>query len=170
VEFVQKPVRASFLLDAIDRNLSDRASEFSSFESPKSSERPGLALLEAAPIDASVIGELANLSRDPTFEERLLRGVRSDCAQLVEKIIAGLSQRRYDDVSNAAHALKGAAGSVGAGLWVQFAIRLEELSPEALRLKASALTQELLRLSQRTNAALDAHIESRVRLKQSSAQ
>jgi len=169
-EFVQKPVRASFLLDAIDRNLADRAGEFSSFEFAKSDARPVLAALEAAPLDASVIKELANLSRDPTFEERLLRGVRSDCAQLVEKILTGLSQRKYDDVSNAAHALKGAAGSVGAGLWVQFAIRLEKLSPEALFLKAAAMTRELLRITQRTNAALDAHIESRVRLKQSSAQ
>ena len=169
-EFVQKPVRASFLLDAIDRNLADRASEFSSFESAKSDQRPAVSMLEAAPLDASVIAELANLSRDPTFEERLLRGVRSDCAQIVEKIITALSQRNYQDVGNAAHALKGAAGSVGAGLWVQFAGRLEKLAPDALRLKAPALTQELLRITTRTNAALDAHIASRVRLKQSSAQ
>ena len=63
-----------------------------------------------------------------------------------------------------------AAGSVGAGLWVQFAIRLEKSTHEALRLKAGALTQELTRITQRTNAALDAHIESRIRQKQSSAQ
>ena len=169
-EFVKKPVRASFLLDAIDRNLAERASEFSSFESAKSDQRPAPSILEAAPLDASVIAELANLSRDPTFEERLLRGVRSDCAQIVEKVVTGLSQRNYQDVSNAAHALKGAAGSVGAGLWVQFATRLEKLAPDELRLKAAALTQELLGITMRTNAALDAHIASRVRFKQSSAQ
>ncbi len=169
-EFVQKPVRASFLLDAIDRNLADRAGEFSSFESGKADEQRSLTVVEAAPLDAYVIAELANLSRDPTFEERLLRGVRSDCAQLVEKIMSALSRRNFQEVSNAAHALKGAAGSVGAGLWVQFAIRLEKMSPEALRLKEAVLTQELQRISQKTNAALDAHIESRTHQKQSSAQ
>jgi len=168
-EFVQKPVRASFLLDAIDRNLADRAAEFSSFESEQVEDVHPISIATVSPLDQSVIAELANLSRDPTFEERLLRGVRSDCAQLVEKIISAISQRKYQDVGYAAHALKGAAGSVGAGLWVQFAIRLEKMSPESLRLKETALTQELLRISQRTNAALDAHIESRVRLKQSSA-
>jgi len=168
-EFVQKPVRASFLLDAIDRNLADRASEFSSFEvAPVEEPRP-IAIAPVSPLDQSVIAELANLSRDPTFEERLLRGVRSDCAQLVEKIIAAISQRKSQDVANAAHALKGAAGSVGAGLWVQFASRLEKTSPESMRLKETALIQELQRISQTTNAALDAHIESRVRQKQSSA-
>ncbi len=169
-EFVQKPVRASFLLDAIDRNLADRADEFSSFESGTPDERLSPASIEVEPINRSVIAELANLSRDPTFEERLLRGVRSDCAQLVEKIVGALSQRKYEDVGNAAHALKGAAGSVGAGLWVQFAIQLENSSPETLRLKSVALTQELLRITQRTYAALDAHIVSRVQQKQSSAQ
>ena len=160
-EFVQKPVRASFLLDAIERNLAHRASEFSSFESGRPDEHRQLSIIEAPPLDATVIAELANLSRDPTFEERLLRGVRSDCAQLVERLIAALSQHKFQEVANATHALKGAAGSVGAGLWVQFAIRLEKMSPELLRLKETTLTQELLRISQKTNAALDAHIESK---------
>ena len=167
-EFVQKPVRASFLLDAIDRNLAERAGDF--VASARSEERPALTVVQPPPLDPSVIAELANLSRDPTFEERLLRGVRSDCAQLVDEIVTALSKRRYQDVSNAAHALKGAAGSVGAGLWVQFAVRLEKADHETLRLKAGALAQELTRISQRTYEALDTHIESRVRQKQSSAQ
>jgi two-component system sensor histidine kinase RpfC len=169
-EFVQKPVRASLLLDAIDRNLADRSEDFHATSSSRTEDRPSLAMIEAPPLDASVIAELANLSKDPTFEVRLLRGVRSDCAQLVEQIIMALEQHKFQDVSNAAHALKGAAGSVGAGLWVQFAARIEKASHENLRLKASALSQELARITLRTNAALDSHIESRSRQKQSSAQ
>ena len=87
----------------------------------------------------------------------------------MDQIITALSQHKYSDVSNAAHALKGAAGSVGAGLWVQYAARLEKSSHETLRLKAGMLAQELTRITQRTNAALDAHIERRIRQKQSSA-
>ena len=168
-EFVQKPVRASLLLDAIDRNLSDRASELSTMSLPRLENRPSLTAVEVAPLDVGVIAELANLSKDPTFEVRLLRGVRSDCSQLVERIGSALAENKYQDVSNAAHALKGAAGSVGAGLWVQFAERLEKSSHEVLRLKASALLQELTRITHRTIAALDSHIESRTRQKQSSA-
>lgn len=169
-EFVQKPVRASLLLEAIDRNLADRAGEFIVVASSPREDRLQLAVVEPAPIDADVVGELAKLSRDPTFEERLLRGVRADCAQLVERIVVALSKHTYEEVGEAAHALKGAAGSVGAGLWVQFAARLEKFDHESLRLKAAALTQELTRITQRTNSALDAYIESRVRQKQSSAQ
>ena len=79
-EFVQKPVRASFLLDAIDRNLADRASEFSSFESGSPIEQPQLVESGAA-ARCTVIAELAKLSRDPTFEERLAsRGEKRLCA------------------------------------------------------------------------------------------
>jgi two-component system sensor histidine kinase RpfC len=168
-EFVHKPVRASLLLDAIDRNLSDRASELSKITQPRPENRPTLTAVEIPPLDVGVIAELANLSKDPTFEVRLLRGVRSDCSQLVEQIGCALAQNKYQDVSNAAHALKGAAGSVGAGLWVQFAERLEKSSHEALRLKGSGLVQELTRITHRTIAALDSHIEIRSRQKQSSA-
>lgn len=168
-EFVQKPVRASHLLDAIDRNLAERAGDFSASTLPRLDDRQSLSVVQPPPLDPSVVAELANLSRDPTFEERLLRGVRSDCAQLVDEILRALSDKRYNDVGNAAHALKGAAGSVGAGLWVQFSTRLEKADHETLHLKAGALSQELTRITQRTYAALDAHIESRVRQKQSSA-
>jgi len=169
-EFVQKPIRASLLLDAIDRNLADRIGEFVEPATPKSDERPSLSMIEAPPLDPSVIAELAKLSNDPTFEERLLRGVRSDCTQLVDKIVVAIAQRNYQEVCNAAHALKGAAGSVGARLLVQIAGRLEKSSHETLKLKAGILTQEIAQVSQRTNAALDAHIQNRVQQKQSSAQ
>ncbi len=91
-EFVQKPVRASHLLDAIDRNLAERGEDFVPPTLPRLEERPPLAVVQPSPLDPSVIAELANLSRDPTFEERLLRGVRSDCAQLVDEIIRALSR------------------------------------------------------------------------------
>jgi two-component system, sensor histidine kinase RpfC len=160
-EFVQKPVRASLLLDAIDRNLSDRAAEFVTMPKSLQDGRASLVTLDSPPLDGNVIADLARLSKDPTFEVRLLRGVRSDCSQLVEQIIAALAQNNYQDVSNAAHALKGAAGNVGAGLWVQFAERLEKASHETLRQKARALAQELSNITKRTVAALDSHIEGR---------
>lgn len=168
-EFVKKPVRASLLLDAIDRNLADRAGEFHEV-SPAGHENPrSIAMIEVAPLNPTVIADLAKLSRDPTFEERLLRGVRDDCAKLVERIITALAQRNYEDLGDAAHALKGAAGNVGAALWVQFAERLEKSDNKTLNAKAGALAQELTRITQRTNVVLDEYIESRSRQKLSSA-
>jgi two-component system, sensor histidine kinase RpfC len=168
-EFVTKPVRASLVLDAIDRNLADRAGEFKKMPPPEHENTPSFAVVEGSALNPLVIAELAKLSKDPTFEVRLLRGVRDDCAKLVENIVTALARRNFEDISDAAHALKGAAGSVGAGLWVQFAERLERSDNQTLNMKAGALAQELTRISQRTYDALDSHIESRTDQKLSSA-
>lgn len=168
-EFVQKPVRASLLLDAIDRNLAGRGTELPTKRTEQNERATALSAIEAVALDASVVADLAKLSKDPTFEERLLRGVRADCTQLASAIHASLQGRKFGEISDVAHALKGAAASVGAGLLVHFAVRLEKLDPESLRANAEALTQELLRVSKRTCEALDTYIESRVRQKHSSA-
>ena len=74
-----------------------------------------------------------------------------------------LAHRRYEAVKDAAHALKGGAGSVGATLLVQLAIRFEKAGHDMLRLKAATWTEELGRAADATYAALDQHIEMRRR-------
>ena len=161
-EFVAKPVRASVLLDAIDRHLADEASTRAQAGVPqRAEERPALTVVDTPPLEARVVAELAGLSKDPTFVERLVRGFRSDCERLIGDIASGLASRNYEAVKDAAHALKGGAGSVGAALLVQFAVRLEKSSHETLRLRASALSEEGRSLADRTFAALDAHLATR---------
>ena len=66
-EFVAKPVRASLLLDAIERNLADDAEQFTAAPPARSEERPALTVVDTAPLDPVVMAELANFSSDPTF-------------------------------------------------------------------------------------------------------
>jgi HPt (histidine-containing phosphotransfer) domain-containing protein len=72
-------------------------------------------------------------------------------------------------VKDAAHALKGGAGSVGATQLTQFAVRLEKATHETMRLKSAQLTEELLRLSERTILALQEHLEAQRRQRLSSS-
>ncbi len=92
-----------------------------------------------------------------------------DCGRLVRQVADGLAQRKYQGVKDAAHALKGGAGSVGATQLTQFAVRLEKVTHETLRLKSAQLTEELLRLSERTMAALHEHLEEQRRQRQLSS-
>ncbi len=161
-EFVAKPVRASVLLDAIDRHLAEGTSTRARTGAPpRADERPSLTVVDTPPLEARIVAELAGLSKDPTFVERLVRGFRSDCERLVGDIASGLASRNYEAVKDAAHALKGGAGSVGAALLVQFAVRLEKSSHESLRLRATALSEEARSLADRTFAALDEHLSTR---------
>jgi two-component system sensor histidine kinase RpfC len=168
-EFVAKPVRATVLLDAVERHLSTRTTEFqSSAQHPRLEERPVLTVVETPVVDPGVLADLGRLSADPTFVERLVRGFHSDAERLVEAISAALAARRYEEVKDAAHALKGGAGSVGATQLVALALRFEKATHDMLRLKASAWTEELARAADAVFTALETHLEER-RKRQSSS-
>ena len=161
-EFVTKPIRASVLLDAVERNL-EIEPILNSIAAPplRAEDRQPLQVVDTPPMDASVLEDLGRLSKDPTFVERLLRGFRSDTERIVSEITNAIAQRKYEAVKDAAHALRGGAASVGATQLTQMASRLEKASHEALRMKAAQWTEELLRTSARTLEALDVHLEQR---------
>ncbi|HVE50097.1 MAG TPA: ATP-binding protein [Casimicrobiaceae bacterium] len=160
-EFMPKPLRASLLLDAIERHIS--SSEQKAVHRPQliAEERPVLSVVDVPPLDPAVLADLAKLSRDETFLDRLLRGFRRDTERLAHEITNSLVQRRYEGVKDAAHALKGGAASVGATKLYQLATRLDKASPEMLRLKAAQFTEELDATVGQAIEALDRFLESR---------
>lgn len=163
-EFIAKPVRPSTLLNAIETHLAVAAEQIAQRPSlPRVEERPTLTVIDTPNVDLGVMDDLGRLSQDPTFVERLLNGFRSDVVRLVKSIGDGLATRRYEDVKDAAHALKGGAGSVGATQLVQLAIRFEKAGHDVLRMKAATWTEELVRAADAAFAALDKHLEERRR-------
>jgi two-component system sensor histidine kinase RpfC len=163
-EFIGKPIRATTLLDAIERQLAQKADALSQLTPPtRSEERPALIVVDTPPVDHGVLEDLGRLSSDPTFVERLLRGFHADTERLVQTISDALANRRYESVKDAAHALKGGAGSVGATQLVQLAIRLEKASYDSLRVRAAAWMEELTQAANAALAALEQHLEERRR-------
>jgi two-component system sensor histidine kinase RpfC len=160
-EFMPKPLRASLLLDAIDRHVSPVRDRQFSRPPVVTDDRPVLTVVDVPPLDPQVLADLAKLSADPTFMERLLRGFRADTERLASQIMDALGHRRYESVKDAAHALKGGAASVGATQLTQLATRLEKSTHEALRLKAAQCTEELSSAVARTLTALDKHLEQK---------
>jgi len=164
-EFLPKPIRPTSLLEAIERHLADRAGELKGLAPPppRSEDRPALTVIETPVVDGAVLADLGRLSTDPTFVERLLRGFRADTERLVQQISDALAARRYEQVKDAAHALKGGAGSVGATQLVQLALRFEKASYETLRVRAAAWMEELARAAGAALTALEQHLEERRR-------
>ena len=150
------------LLAAIDRHLAERADAIAPAV-PRSDERPSLTIIATPVIDYGVLDDLGKLSADPTFVERLVRGFRSDANRLMKTIGDALAARHYEDVKDAAHALKGGAGSVGATQLVQLAIKLEKASHDTLRIRAAAWIEELVQANAATASALEQHLEERRR-------
>lgn len=164
-EFVPKPLRASLLLDAVERHLA--ADSVRQAPPPERvEERPSLTVVETPPLDPGVLADLAGLSSDPTFVDRLLRGFKGDTERLVREIGDALAGRRYDVAKDAAHALKGGAASVGAMQLVQVATRIDKATHDQLRLKATPWTEELVDCANRTLFALEDHLEKRRKARQ----
>lgn len=160
-EFMPKPLRASLLLDAIERHLSLDSDRPLARPPVATDDRPALTVVDVPPLDLAVLEDLARLSSDETFVERLLRGFKSDTERLATQITEALGHRRYELVKDAAHALKGGAASVGATQLTQFATRLEKSTHETLRLRAAQLTEELSNAVARTLLELEKHLEAR---------
>jgi two-component system sensor histidine kinase RpfC len=159
-EFIPKPVRPSALLEAIERHL---AVDGDAFIAPpvRTEERVPLAVVDTPVLDQGVLADLGRISPDSTFVERLIRGFHSDSERLVAEICDALANRKYETAKDAAHALKGGAGSVGASQLVQFSVRLEKATHETLRLKASQWADELVKTATRTYAALEEYLAAR---------
>src|SRR4029077_12104464 len=103
-----KPIRPTTLLEAIEYHVGNVSGESAHAAPPlRTDERPALTVIDTPAVDASVLADLGRLSPDPTFVERLLRGFRSDTERLVKTIGDALATRNYEDVKDAAHALKG---------------------------------------------------------------
>lgn len=162
-EFIAKPLRASILLDAIDRHANAEPERMAQHfvSAGNSDDRQGLTVVESPVLDPGVLTDLTKLSADPTFVERLLEGYRSDVERLVAEICEGFATRRYESVKDAAHALKGGSGSVGAMQMLQIATRLDKASHETLRLRATSLVDELRQISARTSDELGRYLASR---------
>jgi len=168
-EFLPKPIRPSHLLEAIERHLASGVGVLDAvaYQPPRSEDRPALTIVDTPVLDRSVLEDLEGLSSDPTFVERLLRGFRADTERLLQAISEALSTRRYEKVKDAAHALKGGAGSVGASQLVQLAVRFEKASYDTLRIRAASWMEELSRAASAALTGLEEHLEERKR-KQSS--
>jgi two-component system sensor histidine kinase RpfC len=159
-EFIPKPLRASHLLDAIERQLATQAEQRVAVSPPiKTEERIQFSVVDTPPVDQEVLNDLARISTDPTFVERLIVGFHSDTRRLIDEIIEAISQRRYEEVKDIAHALKGGAASVGATQLTQLARRIEKAGHDSLRLKAAQWIEELQQTSQRALNELDQRIK-----------
>jgi two-component system sensor histidine kinase RpfC len=157
-EFISKPLRASILLDAIERHLAGMGTGFGPQPTiPRADERPPLTVVETPTLDESVLLDLQRLSPDSTFVERLIDGFLADAERLTAEIVDALAQRKWELVKDVAHALKGGAASVGAMSLAQLATRLNNASHDTLRLKATAWSEEVLRTSAVTQDALKAY-------------
>ena len=160
-EFIAKPLRASIVLDAVERHaLNQKSCTESGFGKTIRSAKPVFSVVDAPTLDLQVLSDLSRLSSDPTFVGRLVRGFCDDAERLRAEILEGLSSHSYQRVRDAAHALKGGSASIGAVQLMNVATRLETAEHEQLASRSENFSNELAQTIALTLGGLANHMTS----------
>jgi len=105
-EFVGKPFEAANLLQVIDR-LSRRAGRGYQL-------RPKVATPIVALLDQLRVQEVKRIASDPTFLMQLVSGFRRDMDALLDRLDNAIANEQRVAISDAVHAIRGAALGIGA--------------------------------------------------------
>ena len=121
--------------------------------------RPVLTAIVASPINAGVMEELKSVSSRSEFFPNLLAEACNDIQRNAQNVIDGLSDRQYAAVRDAAHALKGVSGDVGAVRLVALAGNLMAATREELDLAQDRWSTDLAEAVRATVVALKKEIQ-----------
>lgn len=111
-DFFGKPYESAALLQAIDR-MARRAARP---PARGGDERATSAVVtHLAPlVDFKRLAEVGKIAGDNDFLARLLSGFHDDVLRLLGRLASATSERKFSDIEDITHAVKGAALSVGA--------------------------------------------------------
>jgi HPt (histidine-containing phosphotransfer) domain-containing protein len=118
---------------------------------------------DLADIDVLVLQDLASLSKDATFVERLTEGYLSDLRRLLHEISDALQLQDYAAVRDTAHALKGGSASVGAHRLAAIGAKFNDASDQALQERGEAWRLELNEAATVATGKLQQYIATRAR-------
>ena len=159
-EFVGKPYDGAVLLQVIDR-LARRATR--GFV-----RQPEVAPANVTPfaplLDRKRLAAVERIGSDDGFMQQLLAGYRSDLLRLVERLDGLIVRGQHAEIQEVTHAIKGAAGSVGAA---QLAMRcdiLEQAAALADDARLRSLFSELQDCVRNTEAELEVYASERRRV------
>lgn len=122
--------------------------------------RPALTSVAVTALDAEVISELKTVSHRAEFFPSLLREAEHDMVRCVQHILEALQRHQHGAVRDAAHALKGVSGNVGAVRVYALASSLMATPGDDLDRSAERWAADVSDALQITIAALRREIEA----------
>ncbi len=111
-QFLTKPVESARLLEAIRAVV--RPGQNAVEETQAVPAQKPLSHTRSALVDRSVLDNLSSMSKDAGFMRDLIEGFLADSAVLIGDIRTVITERRFTDLHDLTHALKGSARSIGA--------------------------------------------------------
>ena len=156
--FLTKPVPARLLLDTVHEVMAQHE-PVPAVGREERAEAPFAEPQPSAVLDLNTLTELELLGNGPAFVRDLIEGFLRDGEGLLAEMRSALDAGEHQRYRDAAHALKGSAGSVGAANVYEVSGRACKLPDHQMTLQGAHLLKEMRAAFDRARRALLAHIE-----------
>lgn len=163
--YLTKPIETKLLFDTIaslkgDLSIPNQVAQLYANASEASPAEAGPTINEV--LSSLTLSELEFLGgQDNMFVPRLLSKYVTDCGALVKVIKQNLSAKRYGELHEFCHALKGNSLSVGAMAVSKQAELLDKASPEELRFRGTIMFDQLEKEFEAAKQAINDYLSSR---------
>ena len=155
--FLTKPVPARLLLDTVADVVARR--EQVAVEEDDWTEAPVAEAAHGPVLALGTLTELELLGNGPAFVRDLIEGFLRDGEGLLAEMRSALDAGEHQRYRDAAHAMKGSAGSVGAAIVYEVSGRACKLPDHQMALQGPHLLKTMRAAFDRARRALRAHIE-----------
>lgn len=159
--YLTKPFETKKLLDTI-YSLVDQPEECRAIPLVEKSNLKVTATLnsEYSPvIDLDTLNKLAELSNDVDFMNELIKGFLNDSKILIERIERSLQNKKFNEIQDFAHAMKGSTRSIGATSMAECASTIHELSLSNDKAMLSLNVNDLTVQYNQTQSALSTYLK-----------
>lgn len=161
--YLTKPIETKLLFDTI-ANLKGSIPVSSQVAQLYASQNtaPRQDALDNDVLSGSTLSELELLGgKDSMFVPRLLGKYVTDCGALIKLIKQNLGARRYGELHEFCHALKGNSLSIGALTVSKQADLMDKASPEELRFRGAIMLEQLENEFEAAKHAINDYLSSR---------
>ncbi|MCB5185788.1 response regulator [Methylobacillus gramineus] len=161
--YLTKPIETKLLFDTIaNLNGSMPVSSQVAQLYARQDARPQQETLNNDVLSGATLSELEMLGgKDSMFVPRLLNKYISDCGALIKLIKQNLAAKRYGELHEFCHALKGNSLSIGALTVSKQADLMDKASPEELRFRGTILLDQLESEFEAAKQAINDYLSSR---------
>ncbi|MEW8510688.1 MAG: response regulator, partial [Candidatus Thiodiazotropha sp.] len=173
--YLQKPIDIKALLNEIQR-LTDSGERISELPASYRTSRKTTPFTSRKPqyLNRDTLDQLTRLSSREDFFEELANNFLTDVYSCIDRMEVAIEGADIVQIIDDAHAIKGAAGNIGATHLFDKASKLNRASSEEIRTNGASLLSELTAVIEETKAALeqylvDNHIEIKLVTREGSA-
>ncbi|MCM8854589.1 MAG: response regulator [Candidatus Thiodiazotropha sp.] len=159
--YLQKPIDIKALISQIQRltNQGNKISDSSQGTYKVSRKTTPFTSKRQEYLNNDTLDELTRLSSREDFFEELVNNFLTDIYSCIDRMEIALDEMDITQITDNAHAIKGAAGNIGAIYLLEKAAKLNRSSSEDIRRHGNQYLSEIATIIDETKVALEQYIE-----------